>query len=125
MGWRSKVYFHEPEPEGLTREEWIFLRRTVIRRDGFKCLRCDKRFPVHELTAHHMTPRDEGGSNDISNLVTLCQPCHDFVEINNLRTRADIMGSMEQEQKENIELSKPSSKDWRTWVYGGARNPNL
>lgn len=125
MGWRSKVYFQEKEPDGLTREEWILLRRVVIQRNHFKCLRCDKRFAVASLTVHHMIPREDGGSNDVSNLVPLCRECHDFVEINGLKTRTDIIGSAQTENALPVELSKPSSGDWRTWVYGGHKNPRL
>jgi len=29
-----------------------------------------------ELHVHHVVPRSEGGTNDLSNLVTLCSRCH-------------------------------------------------
>lgn len=126
--WRSAVYFHDVIPEGVSREEWIFLRRQIIRRDNFKCRRCDKRFKVVELTAHHLIPRDEGGSNDPSNLVALCSPCHDYVEINDLKTIAEIIGSYESDKAPMIAKAIETTAhkiDWRTWVYGGGRNPRL
>lgn len=33
------------------------------------------------MTAHHITPRDQGGQDEARNLVTLCAPCHDWAEV--------------------------------------------
>lgn len=119
--WHSSVY-KPHEAQGMSTEEWLLIRDSVLRRDRFICLRCDKRFKRSELSAHHMLPRDEGGSSELINLVTLCNPCHDYVEINHLKTRADIQGSFEAESDEII--SEPIEvKKWQEWVYGGARRP--
>lgn len=125
--WQEKVYQHQQDNLGMTKEEWIILRDTVLTRDHFRCKRCDKRFKRSLLSAHHIMPRDEGGSSDLSNLITLCNPCHDFVEITHLKTLADIIGSFEDAKKivkddptPLVEVSRP---DWHTWVYGGSRNP--
>lgn len=46
-------------------------------RDGFKC-----QFPycrttrLRSLTAHHITPACQGGTNDLDNLITLCDAHH-------------------------------------------------
>ena len=32
------------------------------------------------LTVHQIRPREHGGADDSRNLVTLCVPCHDYVE---------------------------------------------
>ena len=74
--------------------EWRELRAKVFKRDHWRCWRCHARLPQEYLTCHHRQPRAEGGSNDPTNLATLCSPCHDLVEIYNLRTKADIVGSM-------------------------------
>jgi len=50
------------------------LRLAAIYRDGCKCMECGKvktRFEVH-----HITPREAGGADTISNLITLCPNCH-------------------------------------------------
>ena len=75
-------------------KEWRDLKRKVLFRDNYHCLRCNKRFRSEILTAHHLVPREDGGSNDITNLVTMCYECHDIAEIYNLRTSVDIIGSM-------------------------------
>jgi 5-methylcytosine-specific restriction endonuclease McrA len=82
------------------------------------------------MTAHHRIPRNEDGGDNIENLITLCSPCHDYVEINNLRTISDIIGSYEKEtvkpkpqktytKDEDYSFTRP---DWHRWVYGAGRN---
>lgn len=49
-------------------------RQKVLWRDGYKCQHCDSQ---SNLQAHHITPRSKGGSNAVSNGLTLCKECHD------------------------------------------------
>lgn len=55
-------------------ENWDELRKAVYRRDGWQCQKCGAR--NIQLHAHHQTPLSTGGSNDMSNLITLCKNCH-------------------------------------------------
>jgi len=48
----------------------------AIRRDRY-CRACGSRIG---LSAHHINPRANGGSDDQRNLITLCHACHDKVE---------------------------------------------
>ena len=51
------------------------VRREVLARDRHRCRR--KGCPHNRfLDIHHVVPRAKGGSNDPSNLVTLCSGCH-------------------------------------------------
>lgn len=50
------------------------LRLAAIHRDGCKCLECGKTKTRFEV--HHITPREVGGADTISNLITLCPKCH-------------------------------------------------
>ncbi len=53
-------------------------RREVLSRDNHTCQGqgcSSKRY----LEVHHKVPRSAGGSNDASNLVTLCSACHQLV----------------------------------------------
>jgi hypothetical protein len=50
------------------------LRKFVLVRDGYQCVRCRSRGP---LDVHHKIPVSQGGSNDPTNLETLCEPCHE------------------------------------------------
>jgi len=47
-----------------------------------------KSYPFSQLTVHHIVPRRLGGTARQSNLVTLCQPCHDYQE--------DILNEMDE-----------------------------
>ena len=49
------------------------VKATVLRRDLHRCHACGRR---HDLHVHHIEPRSRGGSNDPSNLLTLCRFCH-------------------------------------------------
>lgn len=51
------------------------LRTLVYRRDGYACVRCGAD-DVQRLTIDHRIPVALGGSNDPSNLRTLCRPCN-------------------------------------------------
>lgn len=78
---------------------WWKIRDECFERDGYTCQRCKKE-PVYEdreynfgtrdkpdiqklhvyvgvpLEAHHILPIAEGGTNELSNLITLCYDCH-------------------------------------------------
>ncbi len=64
---------------GWTAEDRDFRRRTaefdILARDGFQCAspRCNART---QLNVHHIVYRSRGGTNDPSNLTTLCAACH-------------------------------------------------
>jgi len=55
-------------------EEFLEARTAVLKRDGYRCVNCGQ--TGTELHVHHIIPRSEGGTNDLSNLVTLCAKCH-------------------------------------------------
>ncbi|MCB9512839.1 MAG: HNH endonuclease [Candidatus Latescibacteria bacterium] len=65
-----------PAPGGdLPRTLTPALRRTILARDGHRCQGpgcTSTRF----LEVHHRKPRANGGTNDPSNLITLCSACH-------------------------------------------------
>jgi hypothetical protein len=53
------------------------LRFQVFSRDGFACRYCgSSRHEGAELHVDHVKPVSAGGSNEIANLVTACQPCN-------------------------------------------------
>ena len=79
-----------------------------------------------------MIPRDAGGADKPENIISLCSPCHDFVEVAGLRDKASIIGSYESELKEEQSQSEETEKEdryhrpeWHKWVYGGHRNPHM
>ena len=53
------------------------VRYQVFSRDTFKCRACGRGAEDGvKLTVDHATPVDWGGTNDMSNLVTLCDECN-------------------------------------------------
>ena len=49
----------------------------VKARDGYKCVLCKGKSKDKHLHVHHVVFRSEDGSDEESNLVTLCKTCHD------------------------------------------------
>lgn len=69
------------EPPRTASEEWQWRRAEVLIRDHYECQAdvCDaKGGPRGEarLTAHHIVPASEGGSNNKDNRETRCENCH-------------------------------------------------
>jgi 5-methylcytosine-specific restriction endonuclease McrA len=54
----------------------------MYRRDRHHCRFCKT---THNLTPHHIVFRSQGGTDDLSNLLTLCMRCHDGVHGGKLR----------------------------------------
>jgi 5-methylcytosine-specific restriction endonuclease McrA len=50
--------------------------KAVYQRDCWHCRHCNRNDQLHP---HHIVYRSAGGSDDLSNLVTLCAKCHDDV----------------------------------------------
>ena len=50
------------------------LRIACLMRDGYQCQHCGKQ--GIRLEAHHLIFRKHGGKDTLSNLLTLCEPCH-------------------------------------------------
>lgn len=52
------------------------VRKYVFERDHYQCKSCGQTNVESHLTIDHIIPLAGGGSNDISNLQTLCQSCN-------------------------------------------------
>lgn len=59
----------------LRTQAWEETRQKVFRRDGFKCVLCGE---AKDLNVHHIT-YENLGAEKVSDLVTLCQACHESV----------------------------------------------
>lgn len=67
-------------------EDWKEQRKKCYKRDDYTCQKCNRkcvgRRDLNEnnsdllIQCHHVTPYSEGGSNKLSNLITLCVKCH-------------------------------------------------
>jgi len=56
--------------------EWLNIQRQVFERDNFKCRHCKGKTRDFELHGHHLIRKEDNGSNELDNLVTLCKKCH-------------------------------------------------
>lgn len=57
--------------------EWYKLRTFLVNRRG-KCAECGST-DIGDLTAHHIIPRADGGSNRPDNILIVCRACHDRI----------------------------------------------
>lgn len=67
----------------------------MLERDGYRCVRCGIHNDQQPLDPQHRVPRQMGGdprpeSNHISNLISLCRFCHDWVERVNRQRGYDL-----------------------------------
>lgn len=59
-------------PGRFTANEWL----SVCRYYEFKCLKCKRVCLLHELSPDHVVPLAIGGTNYLSNIQPLCEPCN-------------------------------------------------
>ena len=53
---------------------WSSRREAILNRDGYACQICGKKHT--RLEVHHIVFRSQGGTDDETNLITLCEDCH-------------------------------------------------
>lgn len=54
----------------------LSVRKYIYERDKFQCQSCGKKGNETQLNIDHIIPLAKGGSNDLSNLQTLCYQCN-------------------------------------------------
>ncbi|AFZ46291.1 HNH endonuclease [Cyanobacterium stanieri PCC 7202] len=52
------------------------VRKYIYQRDNYRCQSCGKQNQETTLNIDHIIPLAKGGSNDMSNLQTLCAKCN-------------------------------------------------
>lgn len=65
--------------------DWDTRRKRVYERDNYTCQNCGRdtqSISDTSLHAHHIVPKSKGGSHRISNLVALCEDCHNAIHTN-------------------------------------------
>jgi 5-methylcytosine-specific restriction endonuclease McrA len=72
-----------PKPSRTKRggDEYKKFIESIFIRDSWSCRKCSSR---QALTPHHLVKRSQLGSDTPGNVLTLCVPCHDEVERNDL-----------------------------------------
>lgn len=71
----SKRYTPLPGTRAYQRQ-FAHNRQHVIRRDHSICQSCGTRCSGTNRHVHHITRRADGGTNNLTNLITLCSNCH-------------------------------------------------
>jgi hypothetical protein len=78
----SECIYYEPLNNGKqvlqTKRDTIGskLRHEVFKRDGYKCKECGTTNKEGILHCDHITPISQGGTDELSNLQTLCNKCN-------------------------------------------------
>lgn len=67
---------------------WGTIKYECFLRDGNTCQKCGSK---DKLECHHIVPVVLGGSNELSNLITLCHSCHSEAHPKALRKSAKRM----------------------------------
>ncbi|WP_296747180.1 RecQ family ATP-dependent DNA helicase [Mesorhizobium sp.] len=57
-------------------DSWREIRLQVLERDNHRCVSCSTPVRSAEADIHHLLPRSMGGTDELSNLITLCDGCH-------------------------------------------------
>ncbi|MCL4502903.1 MAG: HNH endonuclease [Deltaproteobacteria bacterium] len=65
---------HDHNGSSLAKKDY---RDEIIRRDNLTCQICGQKKRKNNLEVHHIIPQSKGGSDDPTNLITLCKFCHD------------------------------------------------
>lgn len=60
--------------------DWHVQKMKCFERDNYTCVICHRKRDEESLDAHHIKPKGKGGSDDLSNLATICfwtlSDCH-------------------------------------------------
>ena len=83
---------------------WYQIRWAVLERDGFACQYCGQFAPVVRLEVDHVVAFADGGTDELSNLVTACYACNRGKEA----YRASLYRSTRARADRLIGLHRPS-----------------
>lgn len=67
---------------------WMAKRLRVALAHNYTCANCPRIWQSHRDHIDHRIPREQGGSNDESNLQPLCFECHKAKTADEAKTRA-------------------------------------
>jgi hypothetical protein len=88
---------HSLKNPDVLQNRWLYQRGTnygfantkayVLDRDGHECQNCKSKSKDNKLEAHHIIFRSNGGSDEESNLITLCKTCHGKVHAGEIKLK--------------------------------------
>jgi len=75
IGWSLVhiYYWYQRRKKANYPEDWSEIRNYILNRDNYTCSNCNG---TKELHVHHIVPLTRGGTNNETNLATLCEKCH-------------------------------------------------
>lgn len=94
--------------ERLEGAEYTQIRKKVLSRDGHQCINCDS---TENLEVHHIVPLSKSGTNEISNLVSVCPDCHYKIHGKTPTEKAETQETVEREVRWT-----PSRQDITTFI---------
>jgi len=59
----------------------------ILKRDNYICHNCKGKTKNRRLEVHHIIYRQNGGSDEHDNLITLCKTCHDGLHAGNIKLK--------------------------------------
>ena len=62
-------------------------RAYILFRDSYKCHQCKSKSKNNRLEVHHIIFRENGGSDEPENLITMCKSCHDELHAGKLKLK--------------------------------------
>lgn len=88
---------HALKNPAVLHNKWLYQKGTnygfantkayVLDRDGYQCQHCKGRSKDDRLEVHHIVFRSNGGSDEESNLITLCKTCHNRVHMGEIKLK--------------------------------------
>lgn len=74
---------------------WRLLRRQVLERDSYLCCECGRAGRIAAASeVDHIVPKSQGGTDDLSNLQSLCPRCHRAKTQQESRGRVKSLGRL-------------------------------
>jgi len=73
----STIHHPLPSDGSITCEGYDKYRFNILLRDNYTCQKCGLPFSGDNLEVHHIIPKSNHGTDNPTNLVTLCLDCHD------------------------------------------------
>jgi len=92
------------------------VRFEVFKRDSFKCQYCGNGAPDVLLQIDHIKPLSKGGTDDITNLITACQPCNSGKSDKLLDENTAVAKS--RAQSEELQERREQREMMMAWVEG-------
>lgn len=72
----KKIKLKDPKVRKISNYYKSKFRHIIFVRDNYRCVECGATNKDTQLHIDHIIPRSKGGSNDLSNLQTLCKECN-------------------------------------------------